>query len=125
MERISVFHRKFPDSNQSSARTGFVSEFSLNLIYHKGIFSICSCYIHSQMNRCFFVCHSQNHIAACAVFKSAKLTAYRFKTTRGLPQCRRHNNREQNLLTVYPVHFLTQYFFYFILNALRRSIQRI
>ena len=70
MERISVFHRKFPYPYKAAAGTGLVAELGLYLIYHKRILLVRSGYIHSHMNSGLLVGHAKQHIRSASVLKS-------------------------------------------------------
>ena len=85
VEGISVFHSKFSYTDQAGSWTGFIPEFGLDLIDHKRIFGISLSIFSYQLDRSFLMGHSQDHLAAAAVFKAEQFLADTFKTAGFFP----------------------------------------
>ena len=118
MERVSVLHRKFPDSDQAAARTTFVAEFGLDLVNHKRQLLIGVYGVTSKLNGCLFVSHSQHHIAPEPVLEPHHFVADGSISTGFFPQLPGHNDGESTFLTFQRVHFLADYVFYFFCDTL-------
>ena len=58
VERISIFHSKFTDTDQSGARSCLITELCLDLVDHKWIIIITFGIITNKLNSGFLVCHS-------------------------------------------------------------------
>src|SRR5699024_7193200 len=125
MEGIGVFHGKFPDTDQAGSGTGLVTEFGLDLIDHKGIFSVCLAIISYQLDRGFLMGHTQDHLAAVPVFKTEKFLANTFKTAGFFPEAAGKGNREEYFLTADSIHFFPDDLLDLSGDPLHRRIQGI
>ena len=85
VEGIGIFHSKFSYTDQAGSWTGFIPEFGLDLIDHKRIFGISLSIFSYQLDRSFLMGHSQDHLAAAAVFKAEQFLADTFKTAGFFP----------------------------------------
>ena len=125
VERIGVLHGKFTNTDQSPARARFVAEFRLNLINHERKIRIGFRRIARKMDSRLLVRHTEHHIVAAPVLKARHLAADARIPAGLLPQRRRHHHGKQHLLAVDAVHLLTDDFFDFGRDTLRRRKQRV
>ena len=76
MERISVFHGKLSYPYKSAPRSRFVSEFGLNLIYHKREIRIRLRGVAGKLYCGFFVRHTEYEFISASVGKPCHFAAY-------------------------------------------------
>ena len=125
MERISVFHRKFPYPYKAAAATRLVAEFSLNLINHKGQLVVTRNGVFRHMNRRFLVSHSEQHIFAASVLETHHFAADTVISARQFPQFARHHDGELDFLSVYFVHLVPYDVFDIKRHKLRGTCKRV
>ena len=125
MERIRVLHCKLTNPYKTASCSWLVPEFSLYLINHKRILSVRFRGILRQMDRSLLMRHAKHHFIVASVGKTCHFAADSGISPRLLPQSGRHNHRKHYLLSVDPVHLLTDNILNFSRDPLHRSIKRI
>ena len=105
MEGISILHGKFAHPDKAGARAGFIPEFGLDLVNHKGITAVGGAIIPDKLHGRFLVRHPQHQRGTIAILQAQQLAAHGFVPSRFLPEGGREDYRELYLLPVQGIHF--------------------
>ena len=125
VERVGVFHGEFADTDQAAPGTGFIAEFGLNLVQHKGKLSMAVHLMPGQMNHGLLVSHGEKHVVTGSILQAQQLRTDAAVSPRFLPEFTRQDDRHQHLLAANLVHFLADDLFDFPADAKTGREQRI
>ena len=114
---ISVFHDEVTATHQTEARTTFITEFILNLIYVHRKLTIRTNITFNQGGYHFFVGRAKAVFTVVTVFQTNHFCAVSTPTTTFLPNFSRLHNGHHNFLCASIIHFFTNDVFDFFQYA--------
>ena len=106
VEAVGVLHGEFADADETCARPGFVAVFCLDLIGHEGELLVAGDLGADEVNDRLFVCHSEEHVLAVAVFEAEEFRSDGFIASGFLPEVGGEHDGHENFLSADFVHFI-------------------
>ena len=118
VERVRVLHYESAQTHQAGFWSWLVTKLDLNLIPNLRQLLVRSDFVAGDRGKDFFVRHAETHVRAFAILQTEHVIADRAPTPRLLPDLRRMQRRQIELLPANAVHFFAQNLHYFQGDAL-------
>jgi len=106
IERVRVLHGELAHPQQARLGPGLVAELRLDLVPDLGKLPVGAQLVAGDGGEDLLVGHAQAHVAAPAVLEAEHVVAHDLPAAGGLPDLRRVDGREVELLAPDPVHLL-------------------
>ena len=113
VEGIGVFHNEFTRAHHAETRTGFITEFGLNLVQVQRQLTVAADVVAGQVGNHFFMGRANAEITVVAVFYAQQFATVLEPAAGFFPQLGRLHGGHQHFLSAGFVHFFAHNGFYF------------
>jgi len=109
IETVEIHHREFPNAQQTSTRSRFVTELGLNLVYELGQIAIALDVMTHQFSDDFLMRGTETELTIAAVGQGEQTFAESQMSAGFLPEIERLQGRHGHFLPSHPGHLFPDY----------------